>query len=151
MGIRPVMNLKVPKFSLLMFYTIIIIKKLISLFVLSILGFLKYADSEDTLSHTYPQAESHHSAVTSANLVRKALPSVKFQELISSGKMKASDQDSCAICLRDYEGQDEIRPLISCHHIFHGSCLDRWIVGDQTTCPLCRNSLISSNSDVQGF
>ncbi|KAI3941040.1 hypothetical protein MKW92_045316 [Papaver armeniacum] len=137
MGIRPAMNLKVPKFSLLMFYTIIIIKKLISLFVLSILGF---ADSEDTPSHTYPQAESHHSAVTSANL-----------ELISSGKMKASDQDSCAICLRDYEGQDEIRPLISCHHIFHGSCLDRWIVGDQTTCPLCRNSLISSNSDVQGF
>ncbi|KAI3944116.1 hypothetical protein MKW92_037318 [Papaver armeniacum] len=140
MGSRPAMNLKVPKFSLMMFYTIIIIKKLISLFVLSILGFLKYADSEDTLSHTYPQAESHHSAVTSANL-----------ELISSGKMKASDQDSCAICLRDYEGQDEIRPLISCHHIFHGSCLDRWIVGDQTTCPLCRNSLISSNSDVQGF
>ncbi|KAI3839884.1 hypothetical protein MKX03_025149 [Papaver bracteatum] len=142
MGIRPAMNLNIPKFSLLMFYTIIIIKKLISFLVLSILGFLKYADSENTPSHAYPQAEPHHSAVTPANLVRKALPSVKFQELILTGKVNASDQDSCAICLCDYEGQDEIKPLISCHHVFHGSCLDRWIVGDQTTCPLCRNSLV---------
>ncbi|KAI3887673.1 hypothetical protein MKX03_010195 [Papaver bracteatum] len=133
---------KVPTFILLTCYILGIIKSFFSS-ILQILGFVKFADSEDVIStHTYPQEESHHSVVASVNLIRRALPSVKFEDLVLAREVDACDQDSCAICLCEYEGQDEIRPLMNCRHIFHGSCLDRWMINNQTTCPLCRTSLV---------
>ncbi|GFP89656.1 E3 ubiquitin-protein ligase rha1b [Phtheirospermum japonicum] len=34
------------------------------------------------------------------------------------------------------------RRLTNCRHIFHRSCLDRWMDHDQKTCPLCRTQFI---------
>ncbi|XP_022773207.1 E3 ubiquitin-protein ligase RHA1B-like [Durio zibethinus] len=74
----------------------------------------------------------------SALLIRELLPVVKFSDLVDP-------PDSCAVCLYDFKGQDEIRPLRNCRHIFHRSCLDRWMVYDQKTCPLCRTCFVPDN------
>ncbi|MCL7027586.1 hypothetical protein MKW94_013040 [Papaver nudicaule] len=136
-------NLKVPKFILLIFYSLSIINSFIS-FILQILGFGKVADSEDTTSS---QTETHHSVGASADLIRRSLPVVKFKDLILTSEADLHDQDSCAICLCEYEGQDEIRPLMNCRHIFHGSCLDRWMINNHRSCPLCRTSLVPVQID----
>ncbi|KAI3944686.1 hypothetical protein MKW98_021144 [Papaver atlanticum] len=75
-------------------------------------------------------------------MITRTLPVVKFEHLILRSKINAPDQDCCAICLCGYEGQDEINLLPNCCHIFHGSCLNQWMINNQTTCPLCRTSSI---------
>ncbi|KAE8694619.1 Detected protein of unknown function [Hibiscus syriacus] len=71
----------------------------------------------------------------SALLIRELLPVVKFSDLVDP-------PESCAVCLYDFEGEDEIRRLKNCRHIFHRSCLDRWMGYDQKTCPLCRTCFV---------
>ncbi|KAJ3205089.1 hypothetical protein HDU67_009102, partial [Dinochytrium kinnereticum] len=51
---------------------------------------------------------------------------------------------TCAICFSDFEQGDRIREL-ACHHIFHSSCVDPWLIAPEEdttaaahrTCPLC--------------
>ncbi|MCL7034915.1 hypothetical protein MKW94_027727 [Papaver nudicaule] len=141
-------NLKVPKYILLIFYSLSIINSFISS-ILQILGFGKLADSEDI---TTSQTESHHSVIlASADLIRRTLPVVKFEDLVSTSKTDVHEQDSCAIFLCEYEGQDEIRPLMNCRHIFHGSCLDRWLIHSQRSCPLCRTCLVPIQIDQKAL
>ncbi|KAK8483786.1 hypothetical protein V6N13_021578 [Hibiscus sabdariffa] len=71
----------------------------------------------------------------SALLFRELLPVVKFADLVDP-------PDNCAVCFYDFEGEDEIRRLVNCRHVFHRSCLDRWMVYDQRTCPLCRTIFV---------
>ncbi|KAI3887671.1 hypothetical protein MKX03_010193 [Papaver bracteatum] len=135
-------DLQVPKFVLLIIYCISIINICIS-GILQILGFSKFTDIEElSISHTHPQMESRHSVIASIKLIRRTLPTVKFEDLILTSKTNGHDQNSCAICLCEYESQEKIKPLMNCRHIFQASCLDRWIIDNQSTCPLCRTSLI---------
>ncbi|CAI9756123.1 unnamed protein product [Fraxinus pennsylvanica] len=46
----------------------------------------------------------------------------------------------CAVCLCRIDDGDEIREL-SCNHLFHRACLDRWLGYGHVTCPLCRNNV----------
>ncbi|GAB4834443.1 Homeobox protein B-H1 [Ancistrocladus abbreviatus] len=81
------------------------------------------------------------SVSVSATLIREMLPVVKFSDVVAA----AGDVDLpeiCAVCLYDFEGEEEIRRLTNCRHIFHRCCLDRWMDHDQKTCPLCRNPFV---------
>ncbi|XP_010533638.1 PREDICTED: E3 ubiquitin-protein ligase RHA1B-like [Tarenaya hassleriana] len=74
-----------------------------------------------------------------AILAGEILPVVRFSELNRPG----SGSECCAVCLYEFEDEDEIRRLTNCRHIFHRSCLDRWMMGyNQMTCPLCRTQFI---------
>ncbi|KAL2517161.1 brassinosteroid-responsive RING-H2 [Abeliophyllum distichum] len=73
----------------------------------------------------------------SAVLIRELLPVVKFSDLL-----ELDPPENCAVCLYEFNGDDEIRRLTNCRHIFHRSCLDRWMDHDQKTCPLCRTQFI---------
>ncbi|KAL3743018.1 E3 ubiquitin-protein ligase RHA1B [Eucalyptus grandis] len=77
----------------------------------------------------------------SAALMREILPVVRFADL-------ADPPESCAVCLYDFDGEDETRRLANCSHVFHRGCLDRWMGYDQMTCPLCRTTLVPD--DVVG-
>ncbi|XP_009788014.1 brassinosteroid-responsive RING protein 1-like [Nicotiana tabacum] len=67
----------------------------------------------------------------SAALIREILPVVKYSEIMDP-------PENCAVCLYEFELDDEIRRLRNCQHVFHRSCVDRWMDHDQMTCPLCR-------------
>ncbi|MCO5555309.1 hypothetical protein L7F22_008855 [Adiantum nelumboides] len=49
----------------------------------------------------------------------------------------------CAICLCELQGEQEVRELPKCRHIFHKHCIDGWILHNHHTCPLCRSSLLT--------
>ncbi|KAI3860045.1 hypothetical protein MKX03_003120 [Papaver bracteatum] len=46
----------------------------------------------------------------------------------------------CAVCLGEYEDEDELRLLTKCRHVFHRECIDGWLES-HSTCPVCRSDL----------
>ncbi|XP_028767469.1 E3 ubiquitin-protein ligase RHA1B-like [Neltuma alba] len=124
-------------------YTDLVFPK-IFLHVLSLLGFIRklitilfrYLGLHDFLEPDivwpHPVPEFHS---VSAMLIREILPVAKFSDLVDP-------PDSCAVCLYEFEADDEIRRLTNCRHIYHRGCLDRWMGYDQRTCPLCRTPFI---------
>ncbi|GAB4844510.1 Homeobox protein B-H1 [Ancistrocladus abbreviatus] len=78
----------------------------------------------------------------SAVLIRELLPPV-----IRFSCYGEQSPESCAVCLFEFERGEEVRRLMNCKHIFHRSCLDRWMDLDQKTCPLCRAPFL--NEDMQ--
>ncbi|RZC72721.1 hypothetical protein C5167_048195 [Papaver somniferum] len=107
------------------------------------------SSSENYHSHSH----SHHQCQTefhsvSAVLIREMIPVIKFGDLVNEAEQDGADgekidvPESCAVCLYDFENSEEIRRLTNCRHIFHRSCLDRWMDHDQKTCPLCRTPFI---------
>ncbi|KAG9072700.1 hypothetical protein KI688_000475 [Linnemannia hyalina] len=59
-------------------------------------------------------------------------------------------EDTCAICLDEFEDGDEIRSL-PCHHEFHCDCIDPWLVRKSSTCPLCKfDCLPQTEEEAQG-
>ncbi|GER35315.1 RING/U-box superfamily protein [Striga asiatica] len=48
----------------------------------------------------------------------------------------------CAICLVEFQGDDVLRLLTTCYHVFHEECVDLWL-GNHRTCPVCRRNLDS--------
>lgn len=43
----------------------------------------------------------------------------------------------CAICLSEFSGEELLRLLPSCDHVFHPHCIARWLA-NHATCPVCR-------------
>ncbi|KAL5205140.1 hypothetical protein ABZP36_010011 [Zizania latifolia] len=55
----------------------------------------------------------------------------------------------CAICLGDFADGDKVRVLPRCHHGFHVRCIDTWLSA-HSSCPTCRDSIISVEGGVAG-
>ena len=48
-----------------------------------------------------------------------------------------SSNETCAICLDEYEEDDGLREL-PCGHRFHVDCIDEWLTRVNSVCPLCK-------------
>ncbi|GKC13755.1 RING-H2 finger protein ATL7-like protein [Tanacetum coccineum] len=70
-----------------------------------------------------------------------AIPTMKFDRE-AFGSM---DDAQCTICLGEYQEKEVLRIMPKCGHSFHLSCIDLWL-GKQSTCPVCRLSVIAANS-----
>ena len=64
-------------------------------------------------------------------------PAVRFDAVCSC---KRPEHD-CSVCLTQYEPESEINCL-SCGHLFHKVCLEKWLNYSNVTCPLCRTPLL---------
>ncbi|XP_042484628.1 RING-H2 finger protein ATL13 [Macadamia integrifolia] len=53
----------------------------------------------------------------------------------------------CAVCLCEFEAEDQLRLLPKCSHAFHMECIDTWLLS-HSTCPLCRGSLLPDLSST---
>lgn len=48
----------------------------------------------------------------------------------------------CAVCLSEFEEDENLRLLPKCYHAFHLPCIDTWL-RSHTNCPICRAPIVS--------
>lgn len=60
---------------------------------------------------------------------------------------KEFKEGMCAVCLGDFEENDEVRIMPECAHIFHVACIDMWLFS-HGNCPLCRANANPRPHDV---
>lgn len=87
----------------------------------------------------YSSESSGRSTITGINKIPMddMLPATKFEEM-----SRVNPPESCRICQDEFDGGDEVRCLRNCVHIYHKTCIDRWIQDDRMTCPLCRTPIV---------
>lgn len=71
--------------------------------------------------------------------VVEALPLVGYP--LVKGLDGGKDLTECAVCLSDFDEEENVRLLPKCGHVFHQDCIDMWF-HSHSTCPLCRASLV---------
>ncbi|KAL2491644.1 RING-type domain-containing protein [Abeliophyllum distichum] len=62
----------------------------------------------------------------------KAMPSLIF----STVEDDISTSSTCAVCFEDYNVGEKLR-VLPCHHKFHASCVDTWLISRRPICPIC--------------
>ncbi|KAK5818092.1 probable E3 ubiquitin-protein ligase XERICO [Gossypium arboreum] len=70
---------------------------------------------------------------------RSRTPTIHFGAVLCSCKRPQHD---CRVCLTQFEPKSEINHL-SCGHLFHKVCLEKWLDYWNITCPLCRTPLLT--------
>ncbi|KAF4353201.1 hypothetical protein F8388_014669 [Cannabis sativa] len=66
-------------------------------------------------------------------------------ELGESKRLPKPNDNTCPICLCEYEPKETLRTIPECNHYYHAGCVDEWLKMN-ATCPLCRNSPDTDNS-----
>eukprot|EP00747_Dinoflagellata_sp_TGD_P219925 gnl/TRDRNA2_/TRDRNA2_91951_c0_seq1.p1 gnl/TRDRNA2_/TRDRNA2_91951_c0~~gnl/TRDRNA2_/TRDRNA2_91951_c0_seq1.p1 ORF type:complete len:217 (-),score=41.92 gnl/TRDRNA2_/TRDRNA2_91951_c0_seq1:147-797(-) len=49
----------------------------------------------------------------------------------------ASNGEACGVCLCEFDDDEDVRLLPACSHMYHASCIERWLTGSKASCPLC--------------
>lgn len=65
----------------------------------------------------------------------------RVQVIVHSRYSKECKEDLCAVCLGEFKVGERVRVLTECAHIFHVSCINKWLE-NHSNCPLCRASTI---------
>ncbi|WOL05603.1 hypothetical protein Cni_G14332 [Canna indica] len=77
-------------------------------------------------------------AAASSDKVKSALiDSLPIFNLSSSLAALPKSSPDCAVCLRPFRPDENLRLLPACRHAFHSGCVEPWI-RNTPSCPLCR-------------
>lgn len=90
----------------------------------------------DSMEHYRQDAQVDMSFDTKSEIARRAirvLPPVKT--------FNGEQNSACPICMEEFHEGGLIQPFGLCAHEFHSYCLNPWLVGGKTTCPVCREDL----------
>ena len=55
-------------------------------------------------------------------------------------EIKIKNQETCTICLSNYEEGESVSYLNTCNHLFHTTCIKKWLSDFNHKCPVCRLS-----------
>ncbi|PON41874.1 43kDa postsynaptic protein [Trema orientale] len=58
------------------------------------------------------------------------------------GQQEVDHEETCSICLVEFEMEDVVSQLSKCGHVFHVKCIESWLDSNHFTCPLCRSSFL---------
>ncbi|KAG2297989.1 hypothetical protein Bca52824_034462 [Brassica carinata] len=72
---------------------------------------------------------------------RNRTPTLKFESLC---RCKREADSECSVCLSTFEEDSDVNRL-KCGHLFHKTCLEKWIDFRNVTCPLCRTPLVAED------
>mmetsp|Transcript_31519 Transcript_31519/g.39511 ORF Transcript_31519/g.39511 Transcript_31519/m.39511 type:complete len:198 (+) Transcript_31519:93-686(+) len=64
------------------------------------------------------------------------------EEKGSISTKKVNETMTCCICLINFQENEELVRLVSCHHSYHEECITKWL-NHKSSCPLCKNALQS--------
>ncbi|KAJ1554027.1 hypothetical protein HK096_005297, partial [Nowakowskiella sp. JEL0078] len=69
---------------------------------------------------------------------------------VISTTISAIGADTCAVCMEDYLDGDMLREL-PCKHLFHSTCIDKWLTSRSVQCPLCKQEAGPVAQSVQNI
>lgn len=110
--------------------------------VLHFVGIVDCGEPDSSSWQDFPDVNSSSVPSFSADTIRDSLPLATFGMFAEILCESVGNDIVCTFCLSSFDEEDEVRELYNCRHIFHRNCLDKWLDQRQTTCPLCRSSLI---------
>ncbi|XP_004151032.1 RING-H2 finger protein ATL66 [Cucumis sativus] len=101
------------------------------------------------LSFTFYFKTGNNESEFDTGTVEDRLPVFREREIVQIETMvfsyyreaKGSENDDdyeCVICLNKFEDGQKCQWMKKCGHIFHCSCIDRWLRTERE-CPLCRS------------
>ncbi|GMN50150.1 hypothetical protein TIFTF001_019312 [Ficus carica] len=96
-----------------------------------------------------PATSSSATATATATSTEPGLPVCRFVDLHNHGgcgtrRTGQITEETCSICLAEFEEQDVVSQLSKCGHVFHMSCIEKWLDCNHFTCPLCRSSFLDN-------
>ncbi|TYI39832.1 hypothetical protein ES332_A02G121900v1 [Gossypium tomentosum] len=56
-----------------------------------------------------------------------------------SRRLPRPSDNTCSICLCEYQANEKLRTIPDCKHYFHAICIDEWLKLN-AACPICRNT-----------
>ncbi|XVE58064.1 hypothetical protein DITRI_Ditri04bG0140300 [Diplodiscus trichospermus] len=71
-------------------------------------------------------------------LDRPTIEAYPITLLGESGRFPRPNDNTCPICLCEYQAKEALRTIPDCKHYFHASCIDEWLKLN-ASCPLCRS------------
>ncbi|KAJ1296375.1 hypothetical protein BS78_01G295400 [Paspalum vaginatum] len=71
-----------------------------------------------------------------------ALPPVVSYASAGAGAVKKGLSEDCPVCLEPFGGDDGVRVVPACGHVYHAPCIDRWL-DVRNSCPVCRCAVAS--------
>lgn len=74
---------------------------------------------------------------------RSRIPAMRYDSLCS----KQLEHD-CSVCLTNFRPKAVINHL-SCGHVFHQVCVEKWLKYRKVTCPNCRTNMIPQDQDEE--
>ncbi|XP_071727522.1 probable E3 ubiquitin-protein ligase RHA1A [Rutidosis leptorrhynchoides] len=80
--------------------------------------------------------------------IKSKVSVIPYSDFVS--KFGGPQSTVCSICIDCIDGDDSIRELVNCKHVFHRVCLDRWVDEGQIYCPLCRSILLPPKKILSG-
>ncbi|XAR57403.1 hypothetical protein NMG60_11025535 [Bertholletia excelsa] len=69
----------------------------------------------------------------------QSIPVLKFRKG-ENGELGERSFNQCAVCLNDFQQEENLRAIPNCSHLFHIDCIDVWLQQNEN-CPLCRTSI----------
>ncbi|KAM0918117.1 hypothetical protein ACQ4PT_008772 [Festuca glaucescens] len=76
--------------------------------------------------------------------VLASFPAMTYAEARALREQAGGGKDvalECAVCLSEFEDEEQLRLLPECSHAFHPDCIGEWLAA-HVTCPVCRRSLV---------
>eukprot|EP00262_Sarcandra_glabra_P003869 TRINITY_DN1470_c0_g1_i2.p1 TRINITY_DN1470_c0_g1~~TRINITY_DN1470_c0_g1_i2.p1 ORF type:complete len:240 (-),score=27.71 TRINITY_DN1470_c0_g1_i2:322-1041(-) len=86
---------------------------------------------------SYDEMYDIYGEVTSNGVSGESLKKIPWHVISNENKAGYGEGICCMICLQDVELGETVRTLPLCHHTFHLSCVDKWLVR-HGSCPVCR-------------
>ncbi|KAJ9160098.1 hypothetical protein P3X46_025532 [Hevea brasiliensis] len=84
-------------------------------------------------------SQTRESPSSFENSTAHLIPIFKYQKGMGLG---GDDEETCAICLSEFEEGEELRTLPECKHSYHMACIDMWLYS-HSNCPVCRTDALS--------
>ncbi|KAI4978408.1 hypothetical protein ZWY2020_015161 [Hordeum vulgare] len=77
---------------------------------------------------------------------RAIFDSLLVREIIT--KATAEQQNTCTICLYEFQAGESATMLPNCCHMFHLACIDNWLMC-KSVCPMCRRPLYTGEKNLK--
>ncbi|KAK8143717.1 hypothetical protein G3M48_006839 [Beauveria asiatica] len=82
---------------------------------------------------------------SSATVISDSVQTMRSQRSAVTGKADTTAtnfQPRCHICLVEFEDRLSIIRELPCHHIFHPTCIDEFLLRNSSLCPMCKQCML---------